>query len=139
MKSAITGICILLAATNSDAACLQGHPSTQGEFRTARYVLQGFVKSGAVDPLDKDGFITGEHYTVDSLNVFKGRIRKSIVIYNPNDSGRFPLDIGSSYILFVSRDWKGRNVIDSCGNSVRLDNTQEPLLTELTALAKIGN
>jgi hypothetical protein len=53
---------------------------------------------------------------------------------NANTSTRFPLDAGTTYLLFLQRDANGEQYfVDNCGHSAPVDEAQR-LLPQLHAL-----
>ncbi|HTS54293.1 MAG TPA: hypothetical protein VMH26_13545, partial [Burkholderiales bacterium] len=71
-------------------------------------MAQEFSDSGAVivgsvttqEQWSHDGeFWDGTLYTVQVSEVLKGAPTKTINIYSENSSGRFPMDIGTTYLI----------------------------------------
>jgi hypothetical protein len=63
--------------------------------------------------------ITATIYTVKIFRQLKGRLPKTISIKAENDSGRYPMDVGEEYLLFLTKEHRGY-FVDSCGNSSAL-------------------
>ena len=106
-----------------ETACLNGHPTVQTEYRLRNSVLVGTVISehdeSAVDKyFDQDGVT----YTVKVDEVLRGRPPKTVLLFSENSSGRFPMQVGTKYLLFVYRD-HGRTMVDNCGNSEIFSST----------------
>ena len=72
---------------------------------------------------ESGAYYDGHNYTVQVHEVFKGNPTNTVVIFSENSSGRFPMSVGSTYILFVYYEL-GRYQIDSCGNSGLLSEKQ---------------
>ena len=90
------------------------------EMRVAVAVVLGKVtqkKSLVEDPTDPEG-ITATIYTLHVSREVRGKVPMTIRIRSENDSGRFWMDVGAEYLLFLSRDThQGLYFVDSCGNS----------------------
>jgi hypothetical protein len=72
----------------------------------------------------------GTQYTLRVEQLFKGRARKTVVLFSENTSGRFPMDVGEKYLVFVYRsEYKHRAIfaVDNCGNSGRLSEKPDVL------------
>jgi hypothetical protein len=103
------------------------NPSVPAEFKSAASVITGRVLGGRniSEPDDPQGF-AWTVYTVQVLKTFKGRPQRMIQLLSENTSARFPMDIGKTYLLFVSQsqvaEMAGQErlptkYIDNCGNS----------------------
>ena len=66
-------------------------------------------------------------YRVITRETFKGQALSEFTLYNPNNSARFDMDIGKTYLVFVIA-LGGRSVIDSCGWSDPLSAATNTLL-----------
>jgi hypothetical protein len=145
----IVALCISL---NARAVCLelkgpievQRHPSVAMEFRSAPWVVVGrAIASRNVASPDDPGFYDWTVYDVEVTKVFKGTPPRRIKLRSENSSGRFPLDVGASYLLFVShapftvmagREKLPRDYVDNCGNSGAADEVPVTL-KEVRALS----
>lgn len=120
---------VLLGAGQTFAMCLDNrHPSVQDEFATSFAVIEGRVlreKNLTEDPSDPSG-ITATVYDVRVTRKLKGLVGRTIQVKSENTSSRFPMELGSSYVLFLIRD-KNSNFVDGCGNSVRLSEARNVL------------
>jgi hypothetical protein len=107
-----------LAPALSLAVCLNGHPSITEEMTASRSVIIAKVTAARdtmADPADPNG-ITSTIYSVKVLEVLAGRSPSHIRLVSENTSGRFPMEIGRSYIVFVQSS--GHELyVDNCGNS----------------------
>jgi len=65
---------------------------------------------------ESQGFDEGHNHTLKVTTVYKGEKTEQITIFSENTSGRFPMEIGKSYLLFV-HEYEKRLQIDNCGNS----------------------
>jgi hypothetical protein len=134
MKRALLTVAVAfgLWSNAAQAVCFKGDVSvdpTKGpvapwdvEFRHSRVVLIGTVGSerNIPDP-DNPGFWTGTVYKLKVDALLKGTVGNSIEVFSENSSGRFPLVVGSRYVLFLRYDPKGKYwVADPCGNAAKL-------------------
>jgi hypothetical protein len=74
----------------------------------------------------------GEIYTLRVDEVLKGTPSESFEVFSGNNSGRFPMSVGSQYIVFVNFTQKPY-AINSCGNS-GLVSVSESLISSLQKL-----
>jgi hypothetical protein len=61
-------------------------------------------------------WIDGTYYTVTISSVEYGLAAKDVILFSENSSGRFPMVLNESYLLFVS-SCEGVQYIDAKGNS----------------------
>jgi hypothetical protein len=116
--------------TSADAYCFT-NPSVKEEFKSSDVIIVGTVVS-YTNILDSDGLIRGTFYSIRVSEVLKGSPSKTVELYSENDSGRFPMQIGVSYLLFaydgVFEGVKESHLaIDSCGNSGTLKQSESKL------------
>ena len=123
MKILLTAISFLLMSTIATAVCLKGHPSIAEEYADSQSVFIGKVTS-IQDVPESGDYYDGHNYTVQVQEVFKGNPTNTVVIFSENSSGRFPMSVGSTYILFVYYEL-GRNQVSNCGNSGLLSEKQD--------------
>ena len=81
--------------------------------------------TGEQNVRESKNYLGGVTYTATVHEVLKGSVPKRMRLFSENSSGRFPMHVGSVYLLFVYRAL-GRAIVDSCGNS--------GLLSERTAV-----
>lgn len=112
----------LLFCQQAAALCLSGHPSPRSEFSSSKYVLLGKVvaEKNISSPDDPTG-ISGTIYYIEVTLVFKGSVGTTVKIWSENTSSRFPMHIGSKYLLFLTETRTGEVFVDSCGNSSRVE------------------
>jgi hypothetical protein len=116
----------------AQAVCFKGDVSvdpTKGpvapwdvEFRESQAVLIGTVGSerNIPDP-HNPGFWTGTLYKLKVNALLKGAVGTSVEVFSENSSGRFPLVVGSRYVLFLRYDPRGKYwIADPCGNAAKL-------------------
>ena len=123
MWACLAGLC---ATTTASAVCLDEnfvsgyHLPLEREVHSAVAIVLGKVtrKNDLVeDPAYPDG-ITATIYTVQVSRMVRGKVAPIIRIRSENDSGRFWMDVGKEYLLFLSKDvHHGLYFVDSCGNS----------------------
>jgi len=130
MKTIIIAISIFLLSSIADAVCLKGNPSVEQEYADRQSVFIGKVLENKHVPESRD-YYDGDEYIVQVQEVFKGESRHKIVIFCENSSGRFPMTVGSTYILFVYIEL-GRFQVSNCGNSGLLSDKKDVLSTVRT-------
>ena len=120
---------------NASAACLLGDYSVPAEYLRSDAVLIGRVLSehAVPDPEDPQSF-AATIYSIRIEESFRGSHRGTIELYSENTSGRFPMDKGQKYLLFVYRQ-QGRLSADYCGNSGLLAEKAE-VITHVRQFAK---
>ena len=59
----------------------------------------------------------GTRYSIRVGEIFRGRPRRTIAVFSENTSGRFPMEIGVEYLVFLSLRAGEPAMVDSCGNS----------------------
>src|SRR5690348_15937531 len=103
-----------LASTSAFAVWVNGHPSTEQEYRESDFVFVGRVVAARSVPEGKL-LNEGTRYTVRVTEVFRGHPARTLSVFSENSSGRFPMDIGGSYLVFLSREPHLPLTIDNCG------------------------
>ena len=111
----------------------KARPSVDEEFKSSTVVIVGEVIS-TKDVLEPGGFIKGTFYTVRVAEILKGNPSKRVELYSENSSGRFPMKVGVSYLIFTYEgNFEGiegrRLAIDNCGNSGTLKEAEKALST----------
>lgn len=105
------------------AICLNGHLSVKLEYDGSRYIVIGTTVSEKLAAESSDGyFLDGTEYLVRVSKSLKGAAPHVLSVFSENSTGRFPLAIGQSYLLFL-RLVNGRMVVDNCGNSGLLEKS----------------
>lgn len=100
------------------AFCGRGHLSVADEYATSQSVVIGHVVSERLLPETATADVdAGTEYVVEVDETFRGQARDTIRLYSENSSGRFPMTIGETYVLFVSVAEGERLSIDDCGHS----------------------
>lgn len=117
---------VLVAWTSSAFAfCLNRSPSLQQEYQSSKTVLVGRVVSEKFTPETKN-HLDGTTYSVHIEEVLRGSPIKTIKLFSENSSGRFPLQVGAAYLLFIHKEFDWLQV-DNCGNSGELSKKAEAL------------
>ena len=109
----------LLVASNAAGVCVNGNPTVRYEYFHSNAVFLGTVLSAKEIPAESDsdkGFLDGSMYKVRVDKTFRGKLGRTVDIFSENSSGRFPMDVGRQYLVFVYGDLK-RTMVDNCGNS----------------------
>ena len=116
---------LLAMASTVHAVCVNGHPSVTAEYQQSRFVVVGRVI--AEEPAaESSQFLEGTTYVVVVKEALKNNPPKAIRLFSENSSGRFPVQIGETYLLFVY-EALGRRMVDNCGNSVLASSTSSAL------------
>lgn len=124
MKAALI---VLFVASSAFGACFDGHPTVAQEYGKSLYVLSAKVLDAkTMAPSQHHYFLEGDVYEIQPLEILKGSPIKKLLVFSENSSGRFPMDKGSSYLLFLYQV-HGRWSVDNCGNSVPMKDSQEVL------------
>lgn len=127
----IKALLILLLAAASPAlhaACLLGDYSVASEFKRSEAVVTGIVMAARVaqDAQHSWPFL-GIAYTVQVQHTYRGKPQSNVVVFSENNSGRFPMELGTSYVLFLYK--AGLHLeADYCGNSGPVADKQKVLM-----------
>jgi hypothetical protein len=120
-------------ASTTAAFCPRTKIFVNNEFFKSRFVVIGKVLS-AQEETDPNGYLVATHYQVRVDKSYRGPKRIILRIVSENGSGRFPMEIGQKYLLFV-RNLGSYLEISNCGNSRLLSDTGGAI----TAIEQIGN
>jgi hypothetical protein len=109
----------------------KARPSVEEEFKGSAVVIVGKVIN-AKDVPDAGAFIKGTFYTIRVTGVLKGSPSKSVELYSENSSGRFPMKVGASHLIFaheaVFEGIEGQRLtIDASGNSGTVKRSKKAL------------
>jgi hypothetical protein len=120
-------------AISPSAVCLNGHATTQAEYEHSYGVFLGTVVAeqsvpAASKPWDQEG----TSYTVRVDELLRGKLSGRVRVFSENSTGRFPMHVGTKYLLFVYRV-SGRTMVDNCGNS-EIFNAKSPTLMAVRTL-----
>ena len=125
---ALLPIVLAIVPSRAVAVCLNGHPSVEQEYRQSSLVFVGRVTAASAVPERKSSY-EGTRYTIRVEEIFRGRPRRTINVFSENSSGRFPMDIGVDYLVFLSLRTGEPAVVDSCGNSGPVSETAPAIAT----------
>lgn len=132
-KGALAGaaLCALTIAclypTTALCFCLQPNPPRVcTEFFSADVVFTGKVTSVRYVPQGLPGQDPGWLYHLNVLKMYRGPARSSIKVYTENNSARFRLKKGQTYLLFAYRSGDVLEIY-GCGNSCRLGQADATL------------
>ncbi|WP_267225543.1 hypothetical protein [Dyella silvae] len=113
----------LLAAVASPAAfgACAGDYSLPGEYKWSEAVITGLVTDAhLIEDKDDPEVFAGILYSVRLDHVYKGNLPSVAKIYSENNSGRFPMELGKRYVLFLHKSGPNLSAYD-CGNSGPVD------------------
>ena len=113
-------------ADSASAVCLDGHPTVPAEYRHSYVVFIGTVIAESMVLPPDEHFDDGKMYTIKVDEIYHGSAVETLRLFSENDSGRFPMDVGTRYLLFAHRD-HGQLIVDSCGNSEVLNDKSSAL------------
>jgi hypothetical protein len=122
----------VLAGTALAQSKWKTRPSVDEEFTNSTVVVVGKVVS-TKDVLEPGGFTKGTFYTIEITEVLKGHPSKTTELYSENSSGRFPMTVDISYLIFayegVFEGVEGRRLaIDAAGNSGTVKESEKALV-----------
>ena len=121
----ILGTAVVAWTSTALAVCLNGHPSLQQEYQRSTTVFVGRVVSEDFTPESKN-YLDGTTYSVQVEEVLRGSPAKTVKLFPEYSSGRFPMQVGATYLIFVYEESDRLNV-DNCGNSGKLPEKAEAL------------
>lgn len=111
------------------ATCLVGNQSLEQEFQNAAMVLVGRVTSEELTPESKN-YLDGTTYTIHIEEVLRGSRLKEVRLFSANTSGRFPMQVGVSYLILAYKELE-RLQVDNCGNSGKISDKTTEVLAQL--------
>jgi hypothetical protein len=114
-RPSISIILVLGMSSQGYAACVQESYSIEDEFARSTIVALGTVTSSEAAPESLPHY-DGINYKVSLTSIYQGKAEASVELFSENSTGRFPMEIGQEYVLFIYESF-GRNFVDNCGNS----------------------
>jgi hypothetical protein len=117
--------------------CVRGPLSVDTEWAEDSLIVSG-VPDSVTEVVSSEGFLERTISQVRVLRAYRGRPAATITVYSENDSGRFPMERGVGYVLFLSRWEDGHLHADNCGNSRPLARAAN-VLHRLRSLARQTN
>ena len=126
----------LALGAGPSAACVEGHLGIQQEYTRSVAVLVGTVLFARHErSSDPDREPDKTIYGVRVIETIRGRVTGRIDLFSENSTGRYPMEVGTKYLLFVYRE-HGQAMVDSCGNSEVFNETSPVLATVRSLKAK---
>ncbi len=126
---AVTVLLLIAVSPLLHAACLLGDYSVASEFKRSGAVVTGIVMAARVVPSTPHSWPDlGIAYTVQVEHTYRGKPEKDLVVFSENNSGRFPMELGVSYVLFLYKTGPHLEA-DYCGNSGQVAHKQKVLAT----------
>ncbi|HET7831685.1 MAG TPA: hypothetical protein VFK88_01845 [Gallionella sp.] len=129
---------LALCSPSAFAWCAD-HPTVAEEFGRSAVVL--VAKVVAEEKVIASGdYVDGINYRLSVSEVLRGEQKKSLTLFSEDSSGRFPMKVGESYLVFASAEQgllpgQPAFTVNNCGNSGLLSESQ-PKLQEVRRLAK---
>lgn len=131
-------VALLAGSSRVGAACLLSDYSVNAEYQRSAWVVVADAQSQeAISENEAMRELGGVQYTLKVIEVLKGATISTISVFSENSSGRFPLEIGKRYLLFL-HEQQGRLSADYCGNS-GLASTKQAVIAELRGVKKATN
>lgn len=137
MRKIIILIALLGFSSQLFAYCDGGYPNVTvaDEIKKTNFIAIGKATSRkiVVDPIEDPEGYEAELFQVEIEKVLYGNpsgyvVKGYLTLYNANTSSRFNMDIGESYLMFVS-DYLDGFFINSCGNSGTVTESKEIIKT----------
>jgi hypothetical protein len=117
------------------AACLNFYRTPEDEAQKSQLVFVGKVIAQENTP-ESQPYLEGTTYTLHVTEVLRGKKSEIVHIFSENSSGRFPMVVGKTYLVFAYID-SGRLQIDNCGSSGELTD-RENILRQLKQQRRQG-
>ena len=121
----ILGAAVIAGSGAAFAVCLKSNPSLEQEYQSSTTIFVGRVASEEFTPESKN-YLDGTTYSVRVEEVLRGSPAKIVKLFSENSSGRFPMQVGAAYLVFVYEELD-RLQVDNCGNSGELPEKAEAL------------
>lgn len=121
IKLLASSLLVAVASPAAFGACV-GDYSLPGEYRWSEAVITGLVTDAhLIEDKDDPEVFAGIRYSVRVDHAYKGNLPGVIQVYSENSSGRFPMDLGTRYVLFLHKSGSNLSAHD-CGNSGPVDD-----------------
>ncbi len=124
MKLSLLICGLIFCSQPTRAVCLK-HPTVKQELAEAKMVVIAHLVSQK-ENTDRDGGLVSTTYKLKVSNVLKGKPTTYVTTVSDNDDGRFWIDPGADYLLFITH-WSGQDRVDSCGHSDLLTKSRRIL------------
>ena len=122
----LIALTLALATHDAPTLCPRVKVTARDEYRGSDVVVLGTVVRATPVPLSRD-FQEGTAYLVRVNETLKGKAPAQLRLFSENGGARFPMRVGTKYLLFV--DHLERSVIDNCGNSGTVASRHQALAT----------
>jgi len=124
---------IIFIAGIASAYC-PSYPGVELEFGESELVFVGKVVSEEKVHESQEGYFDGINYTLSIIETLKGTHGQIVTVFSENSSGRFPMVIGETYLVFTSiapGTFAGVPVytVSYCGNSGKVQERKDALST----------
>jgi len=127
----------LVLISSAAAYCPRFPIRPNSEFFKSKFVVIGTVVSEQTKN-DREGFLESTTYLIRVEKTLRGNPGSFLKTYSANDSGRFEMDKGQTYLLFVKPS-ENHLVVDNCGNSgPRSEALAKSALEAIAKIAKAG-
>ncbi len=121
----ISATCSTFFSASTGAVCEQPKPRVCAEFFHSDVVFVGTVIRERTVPQGVE-FFDAWRYTLRVRTVYRGKAGPFLTVFTDNNSVRYPLKVGESYLLFAYID-KGRLTISGCGNNKEVASAQQAI------------
>jgi hypothetical protein len=109
--------------------CLLNDYSVEAEYaRSVAVVVAEVVSQRNAADAEDDKSYGGVSYKLKIKESFRGSRLGTVDVFSENSSGRFPMETGKAYILFLYEE-QGRLSADNCGNSGLVSQKQDVMAT----------
>jgi hypothetical protein len=116
--------------------CARGPLSVETEWSEDPLIVSGTVDS-LTEVVGPDSLHLRTIYHVQVTRAYRGAPAPTVAVFSENDSGRFPMQRGVGYLLFLSRWEDGHLHVESCGNSRPLARATD-VIRRVRALARLA-
>jgi hypothetical protein len=137
MKSSalLVAMVLVFPLEPTQAVCKRPNPRVCTQFFHTDAVFTGKVISVRDWPTaekNPDGWM----YQMEVIKPYRGTSNKTLTLFTENDSGRYRLEEGHSYLIFAHK-YEGRLTIDNCGNSSEVANARDAIKQIEEIMARI--
>ncbi len=107
MRTLLILIVLVIVFPDSALADCSRRTNVRTEFHQSDLVFVGKVTSAKkLSPEPVDGSSLGTSYQLQVVEQFRGEPKNTVLIFSENDSGRFEMRVGETYLLFARFDPK---------------------------------
>jgi hypothetical protein len=94
---------LVIASIPSAAAYCDSFPTVEQEFKASALVFVGKVTSAREVAVRNNAITGGAFYSVELVELLKGRPHHKLQLYSENSTARFPMEVGLRYLIFAAR------------------------------------